>query len=131
LGEEDEGGKAVLGASSERVGVAPSSGERRRCWLLGAEHGKERKSKRDEGKGRGGSGVARRGCSRESSWRWSGKQEVATLAPAQDTHEVAAYWKKKKEGFAENPLGLGRFQGKKLKQRGFARFGTLNGVQKF
>jgi hypothetical protein len=43
-----------------------------------------------------------------------GKQEVATLAPAQDTQEVAAYWKKKKEDFAENPLGFGGFQGKKL-----------------
>jgi hypothetical protein len=32
LGEEDEGGKAVLGASLEEVGVAQNGGERRRPW---------------------------------------------------------------------------------------------------
>jgi hypothetical protein len=58
-----------------------------------------------------------------------GKQEVATLAPAHDTQEVAAYWKKKKEDFAENPLGFGGFQGK-IKTAHFVRFGDSNGVQR-
>jgi hypothetical protein len=38
LGKEDKGGKAVLGANSERVGVARNGGSSRRpwrrCWLL-------------------------------------------------------------------------------------------------
>jgi hypothetical protein len=39
---------------------------------------------------------------------FSGKQEVASGSPAQDTQQLAAYWKKKAI-FAENPLGFERF----------------------
>jgi hypothetical protein len=60
LGEEDEGGKAVLGASSERVGVAPSSGERRRPWReLAGTHGRKRRVSQG-GKEKGGK--EREGC---------------------------------------------------------------------
>jgi hypothetical protein len=58
----------------------------------------------------------------------SGKQEVASGSPAQDTQLLPAYWKKKAD-FVENPLGFGRFQGKIIKTAHFLRFGDSNGVQ--
>jgi hypothetical protein len=61
--------------------------------MYGRKRGASQGEKEGGGKEREG-GVACRGCSRESSWRWSGKQEVATLAPAQDTQEVAVPAKK-------------------------------------
>jgi hypothetical protein len=74
--------------------------------------------------------VASRGCSRGVFSAFSGKQDVASGSPAQDTQQLAAYWKKK-AFFSENPLGFGGFQGNKLKLHTFARFDTLKGVQKF
>jgi hypothetical protein len=55
LGKEDEGGEAVLGASSERVGVARNGGERRRPWRrLGYweefSGGREQEEKEERGK---------------------------------------------------------------------------------
>jgi hypothetical protein len=69
--------------------------------------GEERQEKREGGR----SGVA---C-RDSPGRLLDLERQAgrgvAIGPAQDTHEMAAYWKKMEEGFAENPLGFGRFQG--------------------
>jgi hypothetical protein len=44
-----------------------------------------------------------------SSRRQAGRGSPAAL---RRTRTYAAYWKKKKGIFAENPLGFGRFQGK-------------------
>jgi hypothetical protein len=52
------------------------------------------------------------GLLQDVSSTFSGKQEVASGSPAQDTQQLTAYWKKK-EVFVENPLGFVRFQGKK------------------
>jgi hypothetical protein len=71
--------------------------------------------------------VASRGCSRGVFSAFSGKQDVASGSPAQDTQQLAAYWKKK-AFFSENPLGFGRFQ-EKIKTAHFLRFGDSNGVQ--
>jgi hypothetical protein len=51
------------------------------------------------------------GLLQDVSSTFSGKQEVASGSPVQDTQQLAAYWKKKIV-FAENPLGFGGFQGK-------------------
>jgi hypothetical protein len=69
------------------------------------------------------------GLLQDVSSTFSGKQEVASGSPAQDTQQLAAYWKKKAKDFAENPLGFGGFQGK-IKTAHFVRFGDSNGVQK-
>jgi hypothetical protein len=106
----------VLGASSEEVGVAPSSGERRRPWrrcCYWEEDGEEKSEKRK-----------RRGEMRRASWR-PGDAPGSLLGlkaasrrwhagdPAQDTQLLCLL---EEEGiFAENPLGFGRFQGEKDK----------------
>jgi hypothetical protein len=52
------------------------------------------------------------GCSRGVFSAFSGKQDVASSSPAQDTH-VCCLLEEEGRNFAENPLGFGRFQGKK------------------
>jgi hypothetical protein len=94
--EEDEGGEAVLGASSEEAGAARNGEGRRRSWrrarLLGGGR-EERESESNEREREGRGGVASR-CLQEVDSSFVGKQEVATLAPAQDTQEVAVPAKK-------------------------------------
>jgi hypothetical protein len=68
----------------------------------GREPGEERKEE----------GAWRPGASRGSFSSFIGKQEVATLAPAQDTREVAAYWKKKKRRFCRKPPRVWKIPGK-------------------
>jgi hypothetical protein len=94
------------------------------------EDGKERSARERDMRGKRGRAVSWRPGASESllglkaaSRRWHAG------GPAQDTQQLAAYWKKKAV-FAENPLGFERFQ-EKIETAHFAIFCTLNGVQKF
>jgi hypothetical protein len=96
LGEEDEGGKAVLEASSEKAGAAPSGDERRRPWrrctVLGGgwEERSARKRKKEE--------VAWRAGKVSRGFFSSSRRQVGRGSPAalRRTRKCSAYWKKKK-----------------------------------
>jgi hypothetical protein len=97
LGKEDEGGEAEVGASSEETGAAPSGGERRRPWrcctVLG-RRGERAREERVEEKERE-SVVAFSEVSRRSARPSAASRRWHVGGPAQDTQQLAAYWKKK------------------------------------
>jgi hypothetical protein len=59
--------------------------------------------------------VAFSGVSRESSRPQGGKQEVASAQPCAGHAAAQCPSEEDKRGFAENPLGFERFQGKNKK----------------
>jgi hypothetical protein len=98
---------------------------------LWEEDGEERESERTRGKKKG-RGAWRAGAAPGGSFQPSAaSRRWHSGVHAQDTQEVAAYWKKKKRRFCRKPPRVWKIPGKKIKTAHFVRFGDSNGVQKF